>query len=96
MKRLCELSMKGGEGMEANHNEGKKASVLTVNEKKAYRKSERKTALTSALHRYKQHLRELEADTLNVKTEAGRKALTNKIWRIIDKIRVVEAKLKSK
>ncbi|ERI09426.1 30S ribosomal protein S20 family protein [Aneurinibacillus aneurinilyticus ATCC 12856] len=78
--------MKGGEGMEANHNEGKKA----------YRKSERKTALTSALHRYKQHLRELEADTLNVKTEAGRKALTNKIWRIIDKIRVVEAKLKSK
>ncbi|WP_047155226.1 hypothetical protein [Aneurinibacillus tyrosinisolvens] len=79
--------------MEVNNGEIKEPLISDVGEEKPYTEAEKKTALTSMLHRYKQHLRDLEIDTLHVKTKAGREALINEISITIDKLRAFEAEL---
>ncbi|WP_027417763.1 hypothetical protein [Aneurinibacillus terranovensis] len=80
--------------MEANHDELKEPHIPALEEETPRKEAEKTAVLTGMLHRYKQHLRELEVDTVNVKTEAEYKTLINQISNAIDKIRILESMLK--
>jgi hypothetical protein len=82
--------------MGANHDEIKHSLTFALEEEKVHKEDEREDMLTDILDHCVQNLRKLATDTLHVKTEAGREALINEISNTIDKIRVIDAKLKNK